>query len=117
MMTMKIRCTVQLDVIIYTVTDSDAKFGSFPNKLCVYYVSLAQRMSKCYYNAVEDLPLSAKDTEYAPLDCKGWCSKASRTVNQAYSKYKHSLRFRVRRYVVTPTKSMHRLQIRPIVHN
>jgi len=37
--------------------------------------------------------------------------------NQAYSKYKHSLIFRVRRYVVIVTKPVHRLQIRPIVHN
>jgi len=29
----------------------------------------------------------------------------------------HSLTFRVRRYVVTATKPVHRLQIRPIVHN
>jgi len=40
--------------------------------------------------------------------------------HQAYSEYKHSLTFRVRRYRcydVIATKSMHRLQIRPIVHN
>jgi len=49
--------------------------------------------------------------------------------NQAQSEYKHSLRFRVRRYVVMSTKPMHRLryvviatrpvlrlQIRPAVH-
>jgi len=110
-MTMMIRCTVQLDVNIYTVIDSDAKFGSFPNKLCVYYFSFARGVSKCHYNAVEDLPLSAKDTEYPPFDCKGWRSK-----RHAQST-RHRARFRVRRYVVTPTKSMHRLQIRPIVHN
>jgi len=33
------------------------------------------------------------------------------------SKYKHSLTFRVRHYVVIPTKPMHRLQICPQVHN
>jgi len=38
-------------------------------------------------------------------------------INQAYSKYKHSLTFRIRRYVVIATKPVHRLQIRPIVHN
>jgi len=32
--------------------------------------------------------------------------------NQADSEYKHSLTFRVWRYVVTATKSAHRLQIR-----
>ena len=37
--------------------------------------------------------------------------------NQAYSEYKHSLTFRARRYVVTSTNPVHRLQIRPIVHN
>ena len=37
--------------------------------------------------------------------------------NQAQSEYKHSLTFRVRRYVVIETKPMHGLQIRPIVHN
>jgi len=31
--------------------------------------------------------------------------------------YKHSLTFRVRRHVVIATKFVHRLQIRPIVHN
>jgi len=31
--------------------------------------------------------------------------------------YKHSLTFRVRRYVVIATKPVHRLHIRPIVHN
>ena len=31
--------------------------------------------------------------------------------------YKHSLTFRVRRYVVIATKPVHRLQIRPIVQN
>jgi len=38
-------------------------------------------------------------------------------INQARSKYKHSLTFRVRRYVATATKPVHWLQIRPIVHN
>ena len=37
--------------------------------------------------------------------------------NQAYSEYKNSLTFRVRRYVVIATKPVHRLQIHPIVHN
>ena len=37
--------------------------------------------------------------------------------NQAYSEYKHSLTFRVRRYVVIATKLVHQLQIRSIVHN
>ena len=37
--------------------------------------------------------------------------------NQAYREYKHSLTFRVLRYVVIATKPVHRLQIRPIVHN
>jgi len=36
-------------------------------------------------------------------------------INQAYSEYK--LTFRVRRFVVTATKPVHRLQIRKIVHN
>jgi len=39
------------------------------------------------------------------------------TFNQPSSEYKHSLTFRVRRYVVIATKTVHRLQIRPIVHN
>jgi len=38
-------------------------------------------------------------------------------LNQAQSEYKHSLTFRVRRYVVRATKPIHRLQIRPILHN
>jgi len=33
--------------------------------------------------------------------------------NQAQSEYKHSLTFRVRRYVVIATKPVHRLQIHP----
>jgi len=33
------------------------------------------------------------------------------------SEYKYSLAFRVRRYVVIATKPVHRLQIRPMVHN
>ena len=37
--------------------------------------------------------------------------------NQALSEYKHSLTFRVRRYVVIATKPVHRLQIRATVHN
>ena len=37
--------------------------------------------------------------------------------NQAEIEYKHSLAFRVRRYVVIATKPVHRLQIRPIMHN
>ena len=37
--------------------------------------------------------------------------------NQAYSEHKRSLTFRVRHYVVIATTSVHRLQIRPIVHN
>ena len=37
--------------------------------------------------------------------------------NQAQSEYKHSLTFRIRRYVVIATKPVHRLQINPIVHN
>ena len=37
--------------------------------------------------------------------------------NQALSEYKHSLTFRVRCCVVIATKHVHRLQIRPIVHN
>jgi len=37
--------------------------------------------------------------------------------SHAYSEYKHSLTFRVRRYVVIATKPVHRLQIRPILHN
>jgi len=38
-------------------------------------------------------------------------------INQTYSEYKHSLTLRVWRYVVIATKPVHRLQIRPIVHN
>ena len=37
--------------------------------------------------------------------------------NQAYSEYKHSLTSRVRRYVVTATKAVHQVQIRPIMRN
>ena len=37
--------------------------------------------------------------------------------DEAYSKYKHLLTFRVRRYVAVATKPVHRLLIRPIVHN
>ena len=33
--------------------------------------------------------------------------------NQAQSEHEHSLKFRVRRYVVIATKQVHRLQIRP----
>jgi len=39
------------------------------------------------------------------------------TIITRQSEYKHSLIFRVRRYVVIATKLVHRLQIRPIVHN
>jgi len=38
-------------------------------------------------------------------------------VKQAQNEYKHSLTFRVRRYVVIATKLVHRLQIRSIVRN
>jgi len=38
-------------------------------------------------------------------------------MNQTYSEYKHSLTFRVPRYVVIAAKAVHRLQICPIVHN
>jgi len=38
-------------------------------------------------------------------------------LNQAQSEYKHSLTFRIQRYVVRATKAVHRLQIRPIAHN
>ena len=37
--------------------------------------------------------------------------------NKAYNKYKHSLTFRVRHYVVIAMKPMHRLQMCRIVHN
>jgi len=37
--------------------------------------------------------------------------------NQAYSEYKHSLTFRVRRYAAIATKPVHQLQIWPVVHN
>jgi len=37
--------------------------------------------------------------------------------NKAQSEHKHSLTFRVRRYVVIATKPVHRLQIRATVHN
>jgi len=37
--------------------------------------------------------------------------------NEAYNKYKHSLTFRVRHYVVIAMKPMHRLQMCRIVHN
>jgi len=36
---------------------------------------------------------------------------------QAQNEYKHSLTFRVWHHVVIATKPVHRLQIRPIVHN
>ena len=35
----------------------------------------------------------------------------------SYSEYKQSLTFRVRRYVVIATKTMHQLQIGPIMHD
>jgi len=38
-------------------------------------------------------------------------------LKQGYSEYKHSLTFRVWRYVAIVVKPMHRLQIRPILHN
>jgi len=38
-------------------------------------------------------------------------------LNHARSDYEHWLIFRVRRCVVTATKPVHRLQIRPVVHN
>ena len=41
----------------------------------------------------------------------------SQILNQAQSEYKHSLAFCVWRYDVIATKPMHRLQIRPMVHN
>jgi len=46
------------------------------------------------------------------------CGKADHK-NQAQSeyKYKHLLTFRIQHYVVIATKSVHRLQICPIVHN
>ena len=37
----------------------------------------------------------------------------SKYINQAHSEHKHSLTFRVRRYVAIATKPVHRLQIRP----
>jgi len=37
--------------------------------------------------------------------------------NKPGIEYEHSLTFRVRRYVVIATKPVHRLQIRPVVHN
>jgi len=43
----------------------------------------------------------------------GWHVSSTRHM----SEYKHSLTFRVRRCVVIATKSVHRLQIRPIVRN
>jgi len=39
------------------------------------------------------------------------------SLNQAYSEYKHSLTFRVRRYVIIATKPVQRLQIRLTVYN
>jgi len=39
-----------------------------------------------------------------------------KTVNHAYSEYKHSLTFRVRAVAIA-TQPKHRLQIRQIVHN
>jgi len=51
------------------------------------------------------------------LDGVEICKTYGHQVNQAYSEYKHSLTFRVRRYVVIATKPVHRLQIRQIVHN
>jgi len=41
----------------------------------------------------------------------------NKTTNQACSEYKHTLTFRVRRYVVLATKPVHRLHIRPILPN
>jgi len=51
---------------------------------------------------------SRRVNSYSRTACKG---------NQAWSKYKHSLIFRVQCYVALATKPMHRLQIRPIMHN
>jgi len=42
---------------------------------------------------------------------------AKHSTNHAESKYKHSLTFRVWRYVVIATKPVHKLQIRPTLHN
>jgi len=44
-----------------------------------------------------------------------FCSAASGIdkLNQAWREYKHSLTFRVRRYVVIATQPVHRLQIHP----
>jgi len=46
-----------------------------------------------------------------------YCVKVTNRFNQAYSKYKHSLTLRVRRYVVIATKPVQRLQIHSIAHN
>jgi len=48
-----------------------------------------------------------------PEDGLQWLHLADRV----QSEYKHSLTFRVPRYVVTAMKPMHRLQIHPTVHN
>jgi len=57
------------------------------------------------------LNINSLDTVYSCIHC------IASTLNQAPREYKHSLTFRVRRYVVVTTKPVHRLQIRPIVHN
>jgi len=51
--------------------------------------------------------------------CSGSLSKQRRKHwwNQAWSEYKHLLAFPVQCCVVVATKSVHRLQIRPIVHD
>jgi len=49
------------------------------------------------------------DVGYKPIEVP--------TKYQAQCEYKRSLTFRVRCHVVIATKSMHRLQIRPKVHN
>jgi len=40
-----------------------------------------------------------------------------RAQKQAQSEYRHSLTFRIRRYIAVATKPVHRLQIRETVHN
>jgi len=57
-------------------------------------------------------------TQTIPALTNGTC-RTPRTLDQsqAYSEYKHSLTFHIRRYVVIATQPVHQLQIHSVVHN
>ena len=69
-------------------------------------------------NSVTDRPTD-HSTQSVTIGRIYVCSTAMRpnNTNQAYSEYKHSLTFRVWRYVVIVVKPVHQLKICPIVHN